>query len=402
MTTYNKNFEALPELEEIYASENSLVRDMKEEIIQRLISSGRVPSTYTYQHIRLRDKVYLKPDKILYDHLTLKQNGIRIYEAKALCIQILEEPEELVKYSEYKDKSKDSIELKSDYVTTIVQEGDNDGYDDDDILPDIAIDLENISSSSDIHQPESRESDDILMNPTDSSISEHNKLNFSEFIEGDTLILVQRWYRSTWSLGECREVYLKGYMTIQEIALGLSQMFSIPPQSLRALIVHNHSDVRLRHLHNHHPKGANEPWFNPVKETMKLSELTRLSFSDMLLLQDISEPLYEIGPSDLLSIQLVELAEISTNRSLYNYDDNYGGMYANYNFNNCNSNVKSSTSNQSQSNGIKIKIHRNNSNPSVSEKSSMSATVSNDILAENTTSTDKERDTRKVLFSDIC
>ena len=128
---------------------------------------------------------------------------------------------------------------------------------------------------------------------------------------GDQIIAVRRWHRSTWSLSQCREVYLPGSMALRDIALGLSSLFDISKDSIRVLITPTYydtrRDTRLCDLAQAFPKGASRAWFNPLVELRLLKDLD-LSADHTLVLQDCSEELRELTPQERMSVELVDAA----------------------------------------------------------------------------------------------
>lgn len=243
-----RHFENLNELDCVPLSDNSLIDDVKAHILEKLVSAGRVPPETVPRQLRLRSWVHTRADVFLKNGCTVAECGVALYEGRQLCVQVLDEPEDL------------SLESGNDVV-----------------------------------------------------------------------VLVQKWQRSSWTLGECREVCLQNDMTLRDIATGLGEMMSIEPRNLRVLVVRSHTDVRLRYLNMATPRLQIESWLDPFSEppTRTLVQAKRLFYSDLLIVQDVTEPLYELSASDKLSIQLVDLAENSygTGRSYYS-NDGYDNMYS--------------------------------------------------------------------------
>jgi len=143
--------------------------------------------------------------------------------------------------------------------------------------------------------------------------------------ENGICLLVQRWYRSTWSLGQRFEVYLQVSSTIGEVTRGLCQLTDIPIHSVLAMVVPKDVEFYLSELNQKSPqRNYGRSWFDPAKEAAKQLKFTshemRVADGDMLLLQDTSEPLMELSPADLKSIQIVE-ASNSSSYSSYNSTD---------------------------------------------------------------------------------
>jgi len=307
--TDTRQYENLPELEHVPISDNMLLDDVKAHILDKLIAAGKAPLETVPRQLRLRTWLQNRADVFLNNNArSVGECGVQLFEGRQLCVQILDEPE-------------------------------------------------NISLDS----------------------------------GNDVVVLVQRWHRSTWTLGECREVCLQNDMTLRNIAAGLGEMMSIEPQNIRVLVVRCHLDVRLRYLHMDSPKYSSESWLDPCSEppTRTLQQAKRLFYSDLLLIQDVTEPLYELTPSDKLSMQLVDLAENSygTGRSYHHSYDGYDNLYSvskqyDYNNNNNGSTVPPlllSPTKTRSAGGIKIKIHSRQLSATDESKEISSSSSSNGI-----------------------
>jgi len=134
-----------------------------------------------------------------------------------------------------------------------------------------------------------------------------------EFQPGDVVIHVQRWHRATWTLGERLEVLLRGGLSVRDIARGLSALMQIPLEHLLAMVVPKETEILLSELAQTAPKqNYGRAWFDPAKERRLLRVMThdmRVQDGDVLLLQDKSEPLRELTPADLKSIEIVAAAQ---------------------------------------------------------------------------------------------
>eukprot|EP01038_Epipyxis_sp_PR26KG_P004865 gene4865-6816_t len=153
---------------------------------------------------------------------------------------------------------------------------------------------------------------------------------------GNVLVLVQRWHRSTWSLGERFEVYLQGSMTIRDVARALAIMTNIPIKSILAMIVPRDTEFSLSELNQKSPiRNYGRSWFDPSKEKKLLKFMShemRVQDGDLILLQDSSEPLKELTKADLKSIELVEIANKNPYFDGWNVTGNMSssGSYASY------------------------------------------------------------------------
>lgn len=310
-----RQFENLSELESVPVSNDTLLDDLKAQILDKLVAAGKVPVETAPRQLRLRSFIYNRADSFLKNNeRPITECGVPLYDGRQLCVQVLDEPENLS--------------------------------------------LDNVN---------------------------------------DVVVLVQRWHRSTWTLGECREVCLRNDMPLRDIATGLGEMMSIEPRNMRVLVVRNHSDVRLRYLNMATPRLSLESWLDPYSEspTRTLAQAKRLFFSDLLLIQDVTEPLYELTPSDKLSIQLVDLTENSYgNARSYQSYDGYDSLYSTQN--GCELSLVSPSATRSGG-GIKIKIH--------SRQSSVVDEKPNEISKDDTETTEgvNNNDNNHInpLFNDL-
>eukprot|EP00981_Chlorochromonas_danica_P009769 scaffold2815_cov180-Ochromonas_danica.AAC.4 len=133
--------------------------------------------------------------------------------------------------------------------------------------------------------------------------------------EGDVVVLVQRWMRSTWSLGPRREVLLPGQNTVREIARGLGVLFDIPLGTMQVLVIPRDTEIPLYCLADHQPqRNYGRAWFPPAHEERLLRYMShdmQVRDGDLLLLQDCSEPLCRLSEADLRSVAIVEAAASS-------------------------------------------------------------------------------------------
>ena len=140
---------------------------------------------------------------------------------------------------------------------------------------------------------------------------------------GDVIVLLQRWHRSTWSLGERYEVLLPGSYAVREVARGLAAFYSIPTEHLRVLVVPKENTFYLSELAHKAPsRNYGRAWFDPTHE-MKLmrymSHDLRVQDGDLIIVQDESEPLMTLSPADLKSIEIVEAANQISSSSYGSY-----------------------------------------------------------------------------------
>jgi hypothetical protein len=133
-----------------------------------------------------------------------------------------------------------------------------------------------------------------------------------ELDHGGVVLLVQRWYRSSWTLGDRFEVLLPGSTSVRNISRGLGQLTGIPLDSMRAMVLPRDSEYLVSELHQPSPAHSyGRQWFDPTKETRMLRIMShdlRVGDGDVLLLQDCAEPLRPLSPEDRKSIEIVQAA----------------------------------------------------------------------------------------------
>jgi len=138
---------------------------------------------------------------------------------------------------------------------------------------------------------------------------------------GDTVVFVQRWIRSTWSLGDKLEVLLRGSMSVSDIAQGLSILMDVSIDSMRTMVVPRDAELPLYELNQKSPPtNFGRSWFDPTQEKRLLRVVShdlRVRDGDLLLIQDENEPLMELSKADLKSIDIV--------KSVAQYSDFWGG-----------------------------------------------------------------------------
>lgn len=181
---------------------------------------------------------------------------------------------------------------------------------------------------------------------------------------GSVVILAQRWYRSTWSLGPRIEVYLRGSLEVQAVASGIAKLFDINFKSMLTLVVPKDTEFLQSELQSKSPaRNYGRTWFDPTMETKPLKFMShdmRMQEGDLLLVQDYSEPLKELSVADLKSIELVEIASKSNNIDFYSTQ----GVMLGYGPKNYGESTSLklpalvSSNNTTTGNGIKIKTHK--------------------------------------------
>lgn len=134
--------------------------------------------------------------------------------------------------------------------------------------------------------------------------------------QGDAVVMVQRWHRTSWTLSERVEVLFPGNASVSDISKALCLTFDIPVHSLRVLVVPRETSFYMYELcQESPPRNYGRYWFDPMKHTKLMRFMThdmRVNDGDLIILQNIEEPLKELSRSDKKSMEIVE-ATLSNN-----------------------------------------------------------------------------------------
>ena len=152
-------------------------------------------------------------------------------------------------------------------------------------------------------------------------LSEPEILSIQE--TGDVVVLVQRWHRSTWTLGDRLEVHLQSKRAVKSIFTGIGSLLGInKPENIRVLKVSKFgSDILLHRLASDKPSGnaiSSVEWVNPLLEgDLELKRARKLTVTDgdLLLIQDITEPLRELSVAEKDTINVVSAEEEEERRN---------------------------------------------------------------------------------------
>ena len=177
--------------------------------------------------------------------------------------------------------------------------------------------------------------------------------------QGDSIVMLQRWNRSSWTLSERVEVLFPGNASVGDVAKALCLMFDIPVHALRVLVVPRETNFYLHELaQNAPPRNYGRYWFDPTKETKLMRFMShdmRVSDGDLLILQNIEEPLKELSEQDKKSIEIVEAT--NTNNYSWSAYDSGTSMVPTW-FNDSAVSTTTSKSNTTGGGGIKIKTQK--------------------------------------------
>ena len=223
----------------------------------------------------------------------------------------------------------------------------------------------------------------INNNMTDSNIIKNkNDCNFNENILSSVVLQVQIWNRRTFSLGTRHEILLHQNMTIKNITKKLSILFKIPLSYLRILFVPSTTEINLFELPLKCPtKYSTRAWFDGLLENQKLSDLCEMKVcdGDLLLLQNINDPLRELTEREKLSVEMINMK--------YNYySSTVTSMNNNNSFNNSNNNSVNNSSNNLNNhlyNSSYNNIYHNGNNNNVSKSNISSSNNSTHNISSN-------------------
>ena len=119
----------------------------------------------------------------------------------------------------------------------------------------------------------------------------------------DALVFVQRWHRASWTMSPPTEVLLKGSMPVNEIATALATQFGIACGSMKVLVAHPYTVIKVCDLNLLSPCTISD-WTDPMSETKTLSEVKwHLTYGDCIIIQDEAEPLRALTSEEEQSVK---------------------------------------------------------------------------------------------------
>lgn len=135
-------------------------------------------------------------------------------------------------------------------------------------------------------------------------------------VQGDCVLFVQRWHRSTWTLGDRMEVYIPGSWPVNVIVGCLAELVNIRDKdNMKVLIVQPHYHISIALLAENAPSEGRR-WANVSNEASRLYDMQwYLSNGDLLLLQDSTEPLRALTEKERLSTLRAREADVLTSYS---------------------------------------------------------------------------------------
>ena len=438
ITNTDENFAPITGLTDIIARLESPVDELRREIAKKLIELKYLPPGSSPQLVRIRDKCSTSAGKILNNGTTLSQNGIySVYDGKTLCIQILDEEENLAEkfmpgtenlsgqnsmnisrqnspyslldkppgYFPYVydnnhyvditntkmrkfysndgvkvdtvDSEKSQVSSRGEDVTILKARSEddyetkknnkNDGITCTDKKNSNSSDVNNDSDSfnrnldtfrsnkiNPVNEHDQPEKSNVIINNntiynsnSSGTNNSHNNSNshsqsYTEMITARNvsavLLQIQVWNRRAFTVGTRIEVLIRQDEPLKSVAKKLAYYFNIPLPFLRILFVPGTSEINLCDLPLNCPtKYSTRAWFDGSLETRKLSDLCEMKLydGDLLLLQNIREPLRELTETEKKSIEKKSQAPSYydyPSTSARNYDSNT--LKSNSNFDN--------------------------------------------------------------------
>lgn len=154
----------------------------------------------------------------------------------------------------------------------------------------------------------------------------------------DFLVVVMKWKRSSWSLSEKVEYILRGELSVQQLCSQLAAIYGISSiNNMSMLLLKSYNKIHLSDLNQHTVRDIYRSWTCFSYEQRKLRDLSNIDFKlrngDIILLQDVTEPLKVLTKEDLLSLQYVEEASRTIYGSTYGSSPAYSGGRYNQGYN---------------------------------------------------------------------
>ena len=129
-------------------------------------------------------------------------------------------------------------------------------------------------------------------------------------VQGDCILFIQRWHRTTWTLGDKKEVYIPGTWPVHVIAGCLAELVGIKDfKNMKVLIIQPHNHISISALAENIPSDGRR-WANVSSEKSRMYDMQwYLTNGDLLLLQDSSEPLRQLTERERMSTLRAREAE---------------------------------------------------------------------------------------------
>jgi len=295
------------DIENLYASDDTLVETFKLKLLQGLKDTNRAPATATIHHIRIREYNQINVPhltKLLADCKTFRQHQVYLAANKTICVQILDD-----------DEIDDEVQLA------------------------------------------------LLSSYPSPSVPIHNYYTTSSHV----LLTIQKWERVSWSLGDKQDVLVSNEMKLSDIFIQIARYFGINEKNMLVLVLKPYTSQPLSDLNDDSvsKRGGARGWMTYLDNHSTLSETMnhlKLSDGDLILVQDSSEALKVLTPQDMLSVQLVKDASKPAPYEYYygsgsssNLGHYYGTNVGTSALSIASSSINSSGSKAKVSSGIKFK-----------------------------------------------
>jgi hypothetical protein len=367
-----------------------MVDDIRKDITEKLILLNILPENSSPNRVRLREKCSNLAGNVLKNGTTLSQNGIySVYDGKTFCIQILDDEEDLsLKFKSEKSSSYgDNADIKkSEFYGNYQNEKFIHETSNETILRLYAEKCEKMRSGGIVKYDNEN---NFSNNANDNNNNDDNgkvvhRIPDSESLPRNvptTLLQVQLWCRRTFSMENKIEIFVRQDETVKSLSKRLASYYKIPYLYLRILFAPVNNEIYICELPSNSPtKYSSRIWFDGSVDSRKLSELcdVRLDDGDVLILQNIREPLRELTEMENISVKkknqgcnyyaYTTSTSTSTTTSsttascaIAEYDPQHiksSSTYSNFDSSTYTTAVQYGVKNKKKENGIRIKTHK--------------------------------------------
>jgi hypothetical protein len=374
-----------------------MVDDIRKDITEKLILLNILPENSSPNRVRLREKCSNLAGNVLKNGTTLSQNGIySVYDGKTFCIQILDDEEDLsLKFkSEKSSLSGDNADVKkTDFHGNSQNEKFINETSNENILRLYAEKCEKMRSGGIVNNNNENNVNDDGNNNSNNNDNNNNDSDDGKVVhripDSDTLprkvpttlLQVQLWCRRTFSMENKIEIFVRQDETVKSLSKRLASYYKIPHSYLRILFAPVNHEIYICELPSSSPtKYSSRIWFDGSVDSRKLSELcdVRLDDGDVLILQNIREPLRELTEMENISVKkksqgcnyyayptststFTTTSSTTASCAIAEYDPQHiksSPSYSNFESSTYTTAVQYGVKNKKKENGIRIKTHK--------------------------------------------
>ena len=333
---------------------------------------------------------------------TLSQNGIyTVYDGKTFCIQILDADEDLslkFKYDKISSNDDNTEMIQNDISENSMNSVKNEQFSNESTNENIlrlyaekCLKMKNEKLV--INDSSSNDNDDNDSKNDKNDNSGDNKREKNDTVTNVTtvhripdseaplqniptvLLQVQLWCRRTFTVEDKIEIFVRQDETVKSLSKRISVYYKIPHLFLRILFAPVNNEIYLCELPSNRPtKYSSRIWFDGSVDSRKLSELcdVRLDDGDVLILQNIREPLRELTEMEITSVKKksqvsnyygytpsVTTSTSTASCAIAEYNSqNTKSSYSNFENSTYTTAVQYPMKNKKKENGIRIKTHK--------------------------------------------